>query len=145
MKGLSECKASESNVRRIQVKDIVKKVEDCLKTYSSAGMDISWEDNKSKKYKSSGSSSFNTRHSREGHFNLNTTAKDEEDEVHEVHPRRPMGRDQAKKKGKGVTSSTSSATAVNVEALARLMVNEYAMANDPYKVQRAKTLHSYYR
>ncbi|GJT40402.1 RNA-directed DNA polymerase, eukaryota [Tanacetum coccineum] len=42
MKGLSECKASESNVRRIQVKDIVKKVEDCLKTYSSAGMDISW-------------------------------------------------------------------------------------------------------
>nr|GEX08865.1 hypothetical protein [Tanacetum cinerariifolium] len=40
MKGLSECKASESNVRRIQVKDIVKEVEDNLKTYSSAGMDI---------------------------------------------------------------------------------------------------------
>ncbi|GJY82992.1 hypothetical protein Tco_0496368, partial [Tanacetum coccineum] len=28
--------------RRIQVKDIVKEVEDYLKTYSSAGMDISW-------------------------------------------------------------------------------------------------------
>ncbi|GJQ99901.1 hypothetical protein Tco_0522886 [Tanacetum coccineum] len=42
MKGLSECEASESNVRRIQVKDIVKEVEDYLKTYSSAGMDISW-------------------------------------------------------------------------------------------------------
>ncbi|GJX65795.1 hypothetical protein Tco_0300138 [Tanacetum coccineum] len=42
MKGLSECKASESNVRRIQVKDIVKEVEDHLKTYSSAEMDISW-------------------------------------------------------------------------------------------------------
>nr|GFA65431.1 hypothetical protein [Tanacetum cinerariifolium] len=41
MKGLFECKASESNVRRIQVKDIVKEVEDHLKTYSSAGMDIS--------------------------------------------------------------------------------------------------------
>ncbi|GJV86991.1 hypothetical protein Tco_1530929 [Tanacetum coccineum] len=41
MKGLSECEASESNVRRIQVKDIVKEVEDYLKTYSSAGMDIS--------------------------------------------------------------------------------------------------------
>ncbi|GKC37418.1 hypothetical protein Tco_1049802, partial [Tanacetum coccineum] len=40
MKGLSECKASESNIRRIQVKDIVKEVEDYLKTYSSAGMDI---------------------------------------------------------------------------------------------------------
>ncbi|GJY89987.1 hypothetical protein Tco_0505183 [Tanacetum coccineum] len=40
MKGLSECKASESNVKRIQVKDIVKEVEDYLKTYSSAGMDI---------------------------------------------------------------------------------------------------------
>ncbi|GJX76170.1 hypothetical protein Tco_0322981 [Tanacetum coccineum] len=42
MKGLSECKASESNVRRIQVKDIIKEVKDHLKTYSSAGMDISW-------------------------------------------------------------------------------------------------------
>ncbi|GKE37335.1 hypothetical protein Tco_1460740 [Tanacetum coccineum] len=42
MKGLFECKASESNIRRIRVKDIVKEVEDYLKTYSSAGMDISW-------------------------------------------------------------------------------------------------------
>ncbi|GJT97095.1 retrovirus-related pol polyprotein from transposon TNT 1-94 [Tanacetum coccineum] len=42
MKGLSECKALESNIRRIQVKDIVKEVEDHLKTYSSAEMDISW-------------------------------------------------------------------------------------------------------
>ncbi|GJX11393.1 hypothetical protein Tco_0201252, partial [Tanacetum coccineum] len=41
MKGLSECEALESNVRRIQVKDIVKEVEDYLKTYSSGGMDIS--------------------------------------------------------------------------------------------------------
>nr|GEY63246.1 hypothetical protein [Tanacetum cinerariifolium] len=40
MKGFSECKASESNIRRIRVKDIVKEVEDYLKTYSSAGMDI---------------------------------------------------------------------------------------------------------
>ncbi|GJZ90043.1 hypothetical protein Tco_0661970 [Tanacetum coccineum] len=42
LKGLFECKASEGNFRRIQVKDIVKEVEDYLKTYSSAGMDISW-------------------------------------------------------------------------------------------------------
>ncbi|GJX13264.1 hypothetical protein Tco_0205022 [Tanacetum coccineum] len=42
MKGLFECKASESNIRRIRVKDIIKEVEDYLKTYSSAGMDISW-------------------------------------------------------------------------------------------------------
>ncbi|GJS44126.1 hypothetical protein Tco_0569169 [Tanacetum coccineum] len=32
----------ESNLKRIQLKDIVKKVEDYLKTYLSAGMDISW-------------------------------------------------------------------------------------------------------
>nr|GEW61015.1 zinc finger, CCHC-type [Tanacetum cinerariifolium] len=38
--GLSKCKASESNIRRIRVKDIVKKVEVYLKTYSSAGMNI---------------------------------------------------------------------------------------------------------
>ncbi|GJT95821.1 hypothetical protein Tco_1091339 [Tanacetum coccineum] len=44
MKGLSECKALESNIRRIRVKDIVKEVEDYLKTYSSAGMDISWRE-----------------------------------------------------------------------------------------------------
>ncbi|GKC23602.1 hypothetical protein Tco_1025752 [Tanacetum coccineum] len=44
MKGLSECKASESNIRHIQVKDIVKEVEDYLKTYSSAVMDISWRE-----------------------------------------------------------------------------------------------------
>ncbi|GKA35961.1 hypothetical protein Tco_0722452 [Tanacetum coccineum] len=42
VKGLSECKASKSNIICIQVKDIVKEVEDYLKTYPSAGMDISW-------------------------------------------------------------------------------------------------------
>nr|GEY38625.1 RNA-directed DNA polymerase, eukaryota [Tanacetum cinerariifolium] len=41
MKGLSKCKALESNIRRIRVKDIVNEVEDYLKTYSSVGMDIS--------------------------------------------------------------------------------------------------------
>ncbi|GKA84386.1 retrovirus-related pol polyprotein from transposon TNT 1-94, partial [Tanacetum coccineum] len=44
IEGLAECKASASNLRRIQVKDIIKEVEDHLKTYSSAGMDISWVD-----------------------------------------------------------------------------------------------------
>ncbi|GJS80138.1 hypothetical protein Tco_0730019 [Tanacetum coccineum] len=41
MKGLSECKASKSNIRRIRLKEIVKEVKDYLKTYSSVGMDIS--------------------------------------------------------------------------------------------------------
>ncbi|GJV66222.1 hypothetical protein Tco_1477050 [Tanacetum coccineum] len=41
-KGLAKCKASVSNLRRIQVKDIIKEVKDYLKTYSLAGMDISW-------------------------------------------------------------------------------------------------------
>ncbi|GKB54233.1 hypothetical protein Tco_0904986, partial [Tanacetum coccineum] len=40
VKGLSECRASESNIKRIQVKYIVKKIKDYLKTYSSTGMDI---------------------------------------------------------------------------------------------------------
>ncbi|GJY86318.1 hypothetical protein Tco_0500344, partial [Tanacetum coccineum] len=39
-KGLNECKNSASNLRGIQVKYIVKEVEDYLKTYSSADMDI---------------------------------------------------------------------------------------------------------
>nr|GEW83871.1 GDSL esterase/lipase At5g55050-like [Tanacetum cinerariifolium] len=42
VKGLAECKASASNLRHIQVKDIVNEVEDHLKTYSSAEMYISW-------------------------------------------------------------------------------------------------------
>ncbi|GKC05894.1 hypothetical protein Tco_0997504 [Tanacetum coccineum] len=41
IEGLAECKASSSNLKRIQVKDIVREVEDYLNTYSSAGMDIS--------------------------------------------------------------------------------------------------------
>ncbi|GKC23851.1 hypothetical protein Tco_1026001, partial [Tanacetum coccineum] len=40
IKGLANGKASASNLRDIQVKDIVKEVEDYLKTYSSAEMDI---------------------------------------------------------------------------------------------------------
>nr|GEU55429.1 retrovirus-related Pol polyprotein from transposon TNT 1-94 [Tanacetum cinerariifolium] len=40
MKGLSDCEASESNIRRIRVKDIAKEVKDYLETYSSARMDI---------------------------------------------------------------------------------------------------------
>nr|GEX18014.1 retrovirus-related Pol polyprotein from transposon TNT 1-94 [Tanacetum cinerariifolium] len=44
MKGLSECKALKRNIKCIRVKDIVKKVEDYLKTYSSPRMDISWVD-----------------------------------------------------------------------------------------------------
>ncbi|GKC30109.1 hypothetical protein Tco_1037403 [Tanacetum coccineum] len=42
IEGLAECKASVSNLRRIQVNDIVKEVKDYLKTYLSAEMDISW-------------------------------------------------------------------------------------------------------
>nr|GEW41751.1 hypothetical protein [Tanacetum cinerariifolium] len=41
-KGLAECRASASNLRRIQVKDIVKEVKDHLKTYSSDEMNICW-------------------------------------------------------------------------------------------------------
>ncbi|GKE11047.1 hypothetical protein Tco_1414598 [Tanacetum coccineum] len=40
--GFTECKASTRNLNRIQFRDIIKEVKDYLKTYSSAGMDISW-------------------------------------------------------------------------------------------------------
>nr|GEU70633.1 hypothetical protein [Tanacetum cinerariifolium] len=42
MKGLAKCIASARNLRRIQVREIVKEVDDYLKTYSSVGMDIRW-------------------------------------------------------------------------------------------------------
>lgn len=54
---------------------------------------------KNKRYKSLGSSSFNIVQSGEGSFNLNVEAGDkEEEEVYKV--RRPMGRDRANKKAK---------------------------------------------
>nr|GEV78362.1 hypothetical protein [Tanacetum cinerariifolium] len=49
-------------------------------------------------------------------------------------------KDQAKRKGKVTMSSTSLAAGVDVEVLARLMVNENAMANDPYDVQKGENL-----
>ncbi|GJS26463.1 hypothetical protein Tco_0487083 [Tanacetum coccineum] len=68
---------------------------------------------KNNRYKSSGSSSFNTTQSTEGCFNLNREAgHDEGDEVQEV--QQPMGRDRAKKKG---AASSASSTSGNEEAL----------------------------
>ncbi|GJW88098.1 hypothetical protein Tco_0163438 [Tanacetum coccineum] len=72
-----------------------------------------------KRYKTSGSSSFNTE-SGEASINLNVdVSDDEEDEVQEI--RRPIGRDKAKgsMKNKGQRASGSSST--NDDALARLM------------------------
>ncbi|GKC90539.1 hypothetical protein Tco_1151188 [Tanacetum coccineum] len=42
IKGLAYGKASASNLKDIQVKDIVKEVKDYLKTYSPAKIDIRW-------------------------------------------------------------------------------------------------------
>nr|GEV36618.1 hypothetical protein [Tanacetum cinerariifolium] len=93
------------------------------------------EDGKSKRYKSSVSSSFNTKESGEGSINLNTTVGDEaENEVEEVRRPKPMGRDQAKRKMKA--GSASSASSFDVEALAKMMASEYVMASDAYNVQK---------
>ncbi|GKE50978.1 hypothetical protein Tco_1486134, partial [Tanacetum coccineum] len=91
------------------------------------------EEKKSKRYKLSGESSFNTRESGDHIFNLNSTARDG---VHEGRPSSPIGRDQAKRKTKAGTSSASLATVFDVESLAKLMANDYAMANDPYNAKK---------
>ncbi|GJW14091.1 hypothetical protein Tco_0018224 [Tanacetum coccineum] len=93
------------------------------------------EEKMNKRYKSSGSSSFNMRESGEGSINLNITVGDKEDEVEEVRRPRPMGKDQAKRKMKA-GSAASSTTAFGVESLAKMMANEYVMASDPYNVQK---------
>ncbi|GKE11167.1 ethylene-responsive transcription factor RAP2-4-like protein, partial [Tanacetum coccineum] len=91
-------------------------------------------------YKSSSSSSFNTRESGDESINLNSTVEDEEDEVREVRQSRPMGRGQekrkAKAKAKAGSSSAGSENALDVESLAKMMANEYVMASDPYNVQK---------
>ncbi|GJU53346.1 hypothetical protein Tco_1227060 [Tanacetum coccineum] len=82
---------------------------------------------------------------REGSFNLNSTAGDEEDEVKEVRPSHPMGRDQAKRKGKAGKSSAYSSTGFDAELLAMLMANKYAMANDPYNAKKGQEITDYCR
>ncbi|GKF33913.1 RNA-directed DNA polymerase, eukaryota, partial [Tanacetum coccineum] len=80
------------------------------------------EDGNNKRYKSSDSSSFNTKELGEGSINLNTTVGDEdENEVEEVRRRKPMGRDQAKRKIKA--GSASSASSFDVEALSKMMAS----------------------
>ncbi|GJY74234.1 RNA-directed DNA polymerase, eukaryota, reverse transcriptase zinc-binding domain protein [Tanacetum coccineum] len=78
----------------------------------------------SKRYKSSGSSSFNTE-SGETSINLNANVgDDDEDEVQKI--RRPIGRDKAKDAAKKKGSRASGSSSTNDEALARLMVTEMA-------------------
>nr|GEU50738.1 UBN2 domain-containing protein [Tanacetum cinerariifolium] len=81
------------------------------------------EEKKNKRYKSSGSSSFNTRDSGKGSINLNSTVGDKEDEVQEVHQSHPIVRDQEKRKAKAGSSSTCSTNAFNVGSLAMIVEN----------------------
>ncbi|GJZ66912.1 RNA-directed DNA polymerase, eukaryota [Tanacetum coccineum] len=100
------------------------------------------EDGKNKRYKSSGSSSFNTKDSEEGSINLNTTVGSEDEneveEMEEVRRPRPMGRDQAKRKMKA--ASTSSASFFDVADLAKMMASEYVIASDPYNIQKKQEM-----
>ncbi|GKD02924.1 hypothetical protein Tco_1177898, partial [Tanacetum coccineum] len=76
----------------------------------------------SKRHKSSGSSSFNSK-SEDASINLNTNVGDnDEDEVQEI--RRLGGRDKARAAGKTKGSKTSGSSTMNDDALARLMVTE---------------------
>ncbi|GJZ90214.1 hypothetical protein Tco_0662141 [Tanacetum coccineum] len=87
----------------------------------------------------SSSCSFNTRELGEGSINLNTTVGDEEDEVEELCRSCPIGRDQAKRKAKA-GSVAGSENALDVESLAKMIDNEYVMANDPYNVQKSQDM-----
>ena len=82
----------------------------------------------SKRYKLSGSSSFNPEFG-DASINLNNdSGDDDEDEVQEV--QRPVGKDKAKSlKKKGIRSSGTSTT-TNDEALARMMISELTQQNE---------------
>ncbi|GJZ52862.1 zinc finger BED domain-containing protein RICESLEEPER 2-like protein [Tanacetum coccineum] len=82
----------------------------------------------SKRYKASGSSTFNTE-SGEASINLNVdVGDDEEDEAQEI--RRPIGRDKVKDAAKKKGSRASGSSSMNDEALARLMASEMATENE---------------
>ncbi|GJZ29012.1 zinc finger BED domain-containing protein RICESLEEPER 2-like protein [Tanacetum coccineum] len=81
-----------------------------------------------KRYKTSGSSSFNTEFG-DASINLNVDVDDDKkDEVHELS--RPMGRDKAKGLKKKGSRSSGSSSSMNDEALDRLMVFQMAMHNE---------------
>ena len=97
---------------------------------------------KSKRYRSSGSSSFNTLQSVHGGFNWNTQAGDgEEEEVYQNRHRMGMDRAKAQKK-KGAASSASSGV-FKEEALVRLLVNEYISASEPYNGKRTHNIEAF--
>ncbi|GKA19904.1 hypothetical protein Tco_0699819 [Tanacetum coccineum] len=97
------------------------------------------KEEKNKRYKSSSSSSFNTSQSEVGSFYLNTQAVDDkEEDVQEV--QRPMGIEMTN--NKAAASSKSSACG-NEDALAKLMVNEYADLTQPYKERKSKCVESF--
>ncbi|GJU32749.1 CDPK-related kinase 3 [Tanacetum coccineum] len=84
-----------------------------------------------KRYKSSGSSSFNTLQSGEDLFNLNVEAgEEEEEEVKDV--RRPMDMDRAKKKAVASSIPSTSFAADSDETLASSMVTGYASQTDSF-------------
>nr|GEU53362.1 hypothetical protein [Tanacetum cinerariifolium] len=99
-------------------------------------------DGKNKRYKSRGSSSFNTKDSGEGSINLNTTVgtedENEVEEVEEIHRPRPIGRDQAK--GKMKAGSASSASSFDVAELEKMIASEYVMVSDPYNTQKKQEM-----
>ncbi|GJZ35751.1 hypothetical protein Tco_0581568 [Tanacetum coccineum] len=78
----------------------------------------------SKRHKSSGSSSFNTK-SRDASINLNNIVAGD-DEVQEI--RQPVGRDKARAAAKNKGSKTSGSSTMNDDALAMLVVNEMTTA-----------------
>ncbi|GJT52601.1 hypothetical protein Tco_0978758 [Tanacetum coccineum] len=81
-----------------------------------------------KRYKTSGSSSFNTEFG-DASISLNVdVGDDKKDEVHELS--RPMGRDKVKGLKKKGSRSSGSSSSMNDEALDRLMVFEMAMHNE---------------
>nr|GEW80790.1 hypothetical protein [Tanacetum cinerariifolium] len=81
-----------------------------------------------KGYKTSGSTSFNTKFG-EASINLNVDVGDEEeDEVQEI--QRPIGRDKTKCFMKKKWSISLGSSSMNDKALIRLMVSELAMQNE---------------
>ncbi|GJY77333.1 hypothetical protein Tco_0482449 [Tanacetum coccineum] len=68
--------------------------------------------------------------------------KEKKDEAEEVCRSHPIGKDEAKRKDKVVTSLRSSTTSFDVGASAKLMANRYVMTNDPYNATKGMSRNS---
>nr|GEV61272.1 hypothetical protein [Tanacetum cinerariifolium] len=136
MKGLSECKASESNITHIRVKDIVKEVEYYLKTYSSTGMDSNEEQAELKVFSDTKIAALRLK--------FNAFKSHEGEKVNETLTRLKCLLNDLENKGVTISQAEANDTLVNSLSRKWLSMNQTQTANNSIRNDSLATLYGKY-